>query len=293
MDWKAIPSLNSLRAFHAVAQTGGYSPAATLLNVTHPAISQHVKSLESHLGVSLVVRSGRGISLTDEGKRLSRDLDSAFSLIQRSVGQIVSEAEAQPVQVTMSPAFAVEWLMPRLGEFQPNNPDITLLLNPTSQLIEPSPSGPDVAIRYRDRRRPTPELPTVLVSDMVVVGTPELVATYKTDEVEDLLDLPWLQELGTNEVADWFRYRGIVPERKLNISQMPGNLIMNAVRRGDGITYTARAFFEDDIAAGRMVVLFSEPLFGLYYVQTLSAPLRPAVKKFVDWLLSNAVELGA
>jgi DNA-binding transcriptional LysR family regulator len=193
----------------------------------------------------------------------------------------------------MSPAFAVEWLMPRLGEFQPKNPDITLLLNPTSQLIEPSPGGPDVAIRYRDRRRPTPELPTVLVSDMVVVGTPELVATYKTDEVEDLLNLPWLQELGTNEVADWFRYRGIVPERQLNISQMPGNLIMNAVRRGDGITYSARAFFEEDIAAGRMVVLFSEPLFGLYYVQTHSEPMRPTVKKFVDWLLTNAVELGS
>lgn len=293
MDWKAIPSLNSLRAFHAVAETGGYSSAANLLNVTHPAISQQVKSLESHLGVSLVVRRGRGMSLTEQGKRLSRDLDSAFSLIEHSVDQIASEAASQPVQVTMSPAFAVEWLMPRLGEFQPKNPDITLLLNPTSQLVDTGPGGADVAIRYKDRRRPTPDVPTVLVSDMVIVGSRDLVNKHKTDTVEDLLDLPWLQELGTNEVADWFRYRGVVPERHINISQMPGNLIMNAVRRGDGITYSARAFFSDDITAGHIVELFSEPLFGLYYVQTPPEPLRPAVKKFVDWLLSNAVEVGS
>ena len=126
---------------------------------------------------------------------------------------------------------------------------------------------------------------------MVIVGTPDLVANFKTDKVEDLLDLPWLQELGTNEVADWFRYRGIVADRPINISQMPGNLIMNAVRGGNGITYSARAFFTDDIAAGRIVELFSEPLFGLYYVQTSSEPLRPAVKRFVDWLLANAVEV--
>lgn len=214
MNWKAIPSLNSLRAFHAVAETGGYSPAASRLNVTHPAISQQVKSLESHLGVSLLFRQGRGMALTDEGKRLAHDLDSAFLLIEQSVGQIVSAAASQPVQVTMSPAFAVEWLMPRLAEFQPDNPEITLLLNPTSQPIDPGPGGPDVAIRYRDRRRPTPEVPTVLVSDMVSVGAPDLVANYKTDTVADLLELPWLQELGTNEVADWFRYRGCCSREK-------------------------------------------------------------------------------
>ncbi len=288
MKWSKLPSLNSLRAFHAVAETGGYSLAAEHLNVTHPAVSQQVKTLEGRLGVSLVTRRGRGISLTEDGKRLSRDLDSAFSLIQRSVDQLTEDAASQPVQITMPPAFAVEWLMPRLAEFQRTNPEITLLLNPTSQVIDPAPGGPDVAIRYRDKRRPTSEAPAVVVTDMVIVGSSDLVAGYQIDSPTSLIDVPWLQELGTNEVADWLRYRGVVPEKRLNISQMPGNLIMNAVRRGDGVTYSARAFFDDDIAAGRIVELFREPLFGLYFVETLPGPLRPAVQKFVAWLLSNA-----
>lgn len=288
MDWTRIPPLNSLRAFSAVAETGSYTLAADKLNVTHAAVSQQIKTLEARVGVPLVVRQGRSIALTAEGQLLARDLDTAFSLIQRGVGQLVSDSANQPVQVTMTPAFAVEWLMPRLTEFQRAYPEITLLLNPTSKLIEPKPGGPDVAIRYRDKRRPASDVPTVLVTDMVIVGAPDIIANQRVDSPEALTKLPWLQELGTNEVADWLRYRGIVPETPLNISQMPGNLIMNAVRRGDGLTYSARAFFREDIASGRIVELFSEPLFGLYYVETQHGPIRPAARKFVDWLLSNA-----
>ena len=67
MEWTGLPSLNSLRAFSAVAETGSYSQAARQLNVTQAAVSQQVKSLEARLGVSLVVRVGRGITLTSEG----------------------------------------------------------------------------------------------------------------------------------------------------------------------------------------------------------------------------------
>jgi LysR family glycine cleavage system transcriptional activator len=288
MDWLKLPPLNSLRAFSAVAETGSFTLAAEKLNVTHAAVSQQVKLLENRVGIPLVVREGRGIALTEDGQRLARSLDGGFSLIERGVERLLFDAAEQPVQVTMSPAFAVEWLLPRLNEFQRAHRDITLLLNPTSELVDPAPGGPDVAIRYRDKRRPIADVPTVLVTDMIIIGAPELVADRPFNTPDSLVDLPWLQELGTNEVADWLRYHGIVPNSPMNITHMPGNLIMNAVRRGDGITYSARAFFQDDIAAGRIVVLFSEPTFGLYYVETQSSPNRPAVRTFVDWLLAKA-----
>ena len=59
MDWRKLPSLNGLRAFCAVADTGSYSLAADQLDVTHAAVSQHVKALEKRLGVALVMRTGR------------------------------------------------------------------------------------------------------------------------------------------------------------------------------------------------------------------------------------------
>ena len=288
MDWLGLPPLNSLRAFAAVANAGSYVAAADRLNVTQAAVSQQVKALEKWLGVALVDRAGRGIELTASGDRLARDLEIGFDIISRGVTRTNEEAAARPVQVTMSPAFAVEWLMPRIGEFQREHPEITLMLNPTSQVVDLRPGGIDVAIRYRDLRRSEPGVDTVLRTDMVVIGAPSLVGDREFSDLSSLAKLPWLQELGTNEAAEWFTYHGIVPKRPLAINHMPGNLIMPAVRRGDGITYTARAFFVEDIVAGRVIELASEPLFGVYHVETSPVEQRFEVLAFVRWLRSKA-----
>ena len=103
-----------------------------------------------------------------------------------------------------------------------------------------------------------------------------------------LWTLPWLQELGTNEVADWFERHRVTLDRPLMITQMPGNLIMHAVRRGDGISYTARAFFKDEIRSGEVVVLSSDAAFGTYYIETSPSVLRPSLKAFVAWLKSRS-----
>jgi len=293
MDWMNLPSLNALRAFSAVAETGSYTLAADRLNVTQAAVSQQVKALEKHLGVALVARLGRSIELTGAGARLARELDIGFEIIGRSVEHLSEDATNRPVQVTMSPAFAVEWLMPRMAEFQRDNPDITLMLNPTTDVLELKPGGIDVAIRYRDRRRPASDIQHVLISDMIVIGTPSLIGNRDLNDPASLIDLPWLQELGTNEAAEWFTFHGVAPDRPLTVNHMPGNLIMAAVRRGDGITYTARAFFKEDLESGKVVELFSEPLFGIYYIKTPQDYCRPATKTFVNWLKSKAETVSA
>ena len=267
--------------------------AAVRLNVTHAAVSQQVKALEDHLGATLVVREGRGIRLTDDGAVLAQALEVGFATIEQGVNRLLQATVERPVQITMSPAFAVEWLMPKVMEFQYANPGITLMLNPTSELVELKPGGIDVAIRYRDRRRPQPDVPAVLISDMIVIGAPSLLAGRELGDPASLVELPWLQELGTNEVADWFTYHGVVPDRPLTVNHMPGNLIMDGVRRGDGITYTARAFFREELETGKVVELYSEPVFGVYFIETAPSPMRPAVRVFLDWLMSKAETVSA
>ena len=293
MEWAGLPSLNSLRAFSAVAETGSYAQAARQLNVTHAAVSQQVKSLEAHLGVSLVVRAGRTIALTTEGASLARDLDTGFTAIRRGVETLTGAGALRPVQITMSPAFATEWLMPRISEFQIQHPEITLMLNPTGEVVELKPGGVDMAIRYRSSDRLENDVTSVLISDTVVIGTPALIGTRALRDPAMLMDMPWLQELGTNEVAEWMARRGVKLDRPLIINHMPGNLIMEAVRRGDGITYTARAFFQDEIRSGQVVVLHSEPAFGHYYIETCPGVMRPAVKTFVNWLKTKCETVTA
>jgi LysR family glycine cleavage system transcriptional activator len=293
MAGSRLPSLNSLRAFSVVAESGSFSAAASRLNVTHAAVSQQVKSLEAHLGVSLAVREGRGIRLTAEGAALAHDLGSGFSTILRGVENLMEAASARPVQITMSPAFAVEWLMPRIMEFQYHHRDITLLLNPTAEVVDLKPGGIDLAIRYCERDRLDRAVTPVLISDMIVIAAPELLGGRKFDDPASLVDMPWLQELGTNEAASWLACHGVSLTRPLMINHMPGNLIMEAVRRGDGITYTARAFFRDDLRSGKVVELFSDSASGVYFLEAAPGPLRPAVRTFANWLKAKAETVTA
>ena len=293
MDWSHTPPLNSLRAFSVLAETSNYTKAAAQLNVTHAAVRQQVKALEQYLGISLAFRQGRGVRLTPEGTELARNLDAGFRAIQRGIEGLTDSEAARPVQITTSPAFAVEWLMPRLAEFQQRFPEITIMLNPTADVIKLKPGGIDVAVRYRNRQRLEKEVEAVLISDMVVVGAPPLLGDREFEAPEALVEMPWLQELNTSEVADWFKRRGITLNRPLILSQMPGNLIMQAVRRGDGVSYTARAFFLDDIATGRMRILHSEPATGIYYIEANPGPTRPAVRKFLAWLRTKAESVTA
>lgn len=288
MNLAGFPSLNSLRAFAAVAETGSYSRAGIGLNVSHAAVSQQVKILEARLGVTLVIREGRGIKLTDEGVALARHVVRGLAAIREGVETLTGADCARPVQVTMSPAFAMSWLMPRIMDFQHRHPGVTLMLNPTAALIELVPGGTDMAIRFGDGGWPGMRVTPFLLPDMVVVGARELIGKKKITDLANLVEMPWLQELGTNEVAQWMERQCVTPRRPLMITHMPGNLIMDAVRRGDGLTYTARCFVDKEIQSGRLVVISSEINTGGYYIITRPGVLRPPVRAFVNWLKQQA-----
>lgn len=291
MNWNDIPSLNSLRAFAVVAETGSYSRASVILNISHAAVSQQVKGLEARLGVVLVVRDGRGIKLTDRGAELAGHLAKGFSAIREGVDAVTGADITRPVRITMSPAFATSWLLPRLADFQHKHPEITLMLSPTAEVIELAPGGTDLAIRFGSGEWPGIEVTPLLLSDMVVVGARDLVGGRKVDP-EMFVEMPWLQELGTNEVAEWLARQGIVAKRPLKITHMPGNLIMEAVRRGDGLTYTARCFVDQDIQSGRLVELSTESNAGGYYIVMRPGVVRSSVRTLSKWLRNQAMAGG-
>jgi LysR family glycine cleavage system transcriptional activator len=292
LDWNRFPTLNSLRAFAAVAEALSFSRAAASLNVTHAAVSQQVKSLEDRMGLVLLERKGKTISLTAEGESLARDLARGFSAIHDGVKALANAGRERAVQVTMPPAFATGYLMPRIAKFQQEHPEITLMLNPTAEVMELAPGGIDIAIRYCDGIVPGMEVMPLIFADMVVVGARDLVRGKKISDLAELCELPWLQELDSNDTNDWMERQKIVADKPMHVTYMPGSLIMDAVRRGHGLTFTARCFVEKDIEAGLLVELCLEPGLGGYYIVTRPGTLRPSVLSFVNWLQRQS-EVGS
>ena len=289
MAWRSLPPLSALRAFAALAEAGSFTKAGQALNVSHAAVSQQVRALEERLGVPLLPRDGRRGALTAEGERLAAALQTGFGGIARAVDELTGGDALRPLQITTTPAFAANWLMPRLASFRHEHPEVELMLNPTVQAVELSPGGVDLAIRYGtgDWRGLDTEL--LVATTFVLVGAPSLIDARRIDDLRDVVDLPWLQELGTNEMSAWLRDHGVIAERRPNVIHLPGHLVLEAVRSGDGVSLSTRVNVERDIAAGRLLVLFedAEPGVG-YYIVTRPGVQRPALRTFVAWLRRQA-----
>lgn len=284
MDWLSLPPLAALRAFCAYAEHGNIAKAGMALNVSHAAISQQLRSLEDHLGTPLLDRSHRSLELTQEGAHLAQALLLGFGAVQSAVQDISTQGAARPLHISCTPMFAANWLMPRLAEFRLKHPEIDLVIDPRGELVELQPGGIDIALRYGAGQWPGLECEPLLPTPMVVVANPSLFRGRQVHCPEDLLDYPWLEELGTTESDLWLRSRGVAKAVRGASIKLPGNLLMQAVRDGQGVAVGVKAFVAEDLQAGRLVELFTEHQDRGYHIVTRPGVQRRQLRLFISWL---------
>ncbi len=126
---KRLPPLNPLRAFEATARHGSLTKAAGELNVTHGAISHQIRALELSLKVRLFERSGQRLKLTPHGAELLPAVSSAFDGIAAATARMTRPSSSGALSVNCVPALLSLWLIPRLGSFTAQYPEIRLTLN--------------------------------------------------------------------------------------------------------------------------------------------------------------------
>lgn len=284
MSWRNMPSLISLRALDAFATEGNVVKAGKILNVSHAAISQHLRQLEDHMGVALVDRGGRSLVLTDEGEQLARALRLGFGAITTAVEDLMQTDAARPLHISCTSTFATIWLMPRLPDFRAKHPEIDLMLDPNPRVVTLEPGGVDMAIRHGDGNWPGLDVEMLVPSAMSVVASPALLDGRQNVTPKDLAELPWLEEIGASEADAWFKEHGVDLVSRAARIQLPGNLLIEGVRAGQGVAVTVRKFVEADLASGRLVELFCDEVARGYFVVTRPGVLRPPVKAFLQWL---------
>jgi len=286
MDWSDIPPLNALRAYAAVAETRSLTKAAETLNVTRPAVSQQIRNLESHLGETLLVRGRRGVILTPRGEALAHTILSAFADIADASRQFAISEASRALHVTTTPMFAASFLVPRLAAFRRAHPGIELMLNPTCEFIDPTPGGIDMAIRYGTGDWPGVDSALLFNGCFAVVAATSLIGDRAFTDPAQIMDYPLLLELGYREFADWMTAQGLDVADHKNVTRMPGNLLLDGLRRGEGIVATVPRFIEHDINTGRVRVLFTDRDEAGYYLLTRPGHQRPPLRIFSRWLRS-------
>lgn len=292
MDWPSLPPLTALRAFAAAAEHENLTRAAQALNVTQAAVSQQIRNLERHLGTRLITRNRRGIALTRTGRFLADGLRKSFADILALTSDISAAETARPVLVSVSPMFASAFLMPRLKDFMRAHPDIQLNLDSTIEAVELTPGGVDMAIRYGTGGWPGLQSEPLLPGCLTVVGARALIGSRTITEPAQILDYPILQEHASVEFDLWMDKVGIPRSAPRNVIRLPGNMLLDGIRRGDGIGATVPSFIIDELRSGALVPLMDDPIPGIgYHIVTLPGLQRPALRSFIRWLKGTITDL--
>lgn len=253
--------------------------------MTHAAVAQQVRALEAQLGVELLYRAGRGLALTAEGARLAQAIGEGFRGIEAALAEIRPVVEGAPVRVTMTPAFAAQWLMPRLRDFWRDHPEVALSLHPDKRVVDLRREGVEMGIRFGNGHWPGLEVEFLTAAHYVIVGAPSLLGGRTSLTAEEMSALPWVIEEDWPEALAWLRGFGLRPDA-MNISSIPTEeLALSAARQGYGLHVEAAALIEQDVAAGTLVAVGAIRDDTLaYYIVTKPGPRRAELRTFLRWL---------
>ncbi|HTP74028.1 MAG TPA: LysR family transcriptional regulator, partial [Burkholderiaceae bacterium] len=141
--------LHTLPSFRVIARTGNLRAAAEELHLTHSAVSQQLRQLETTLGIELFDRRARRIVLNAAGAALLQAVGPALDQIDagvRAATAAASGAETR-LRVTLLPSFAQRWLLPRMGDWHTRHPDIAVELEASQQVVDLQREGFHAAIR--------------------------------------------------------------------------------------------------------------------------------------------------
>ncbi|MEM9707774.1 MAG: LysR substrate-binding domain-containing protein [Pseudomonadota bacterium] len=145
-----LPPLRLLTGFAAVVRTGSVQAAAAELNVTQPAVSQAVRKLEEHIGVTLLDRGSRPARPTEAGFTLAATTTESLTRIADVLDGLRQDGaqSAKTVTVACSVGVATYWLMPRLTAIYDAQPDLLVNVVTTQSGVPALVDGIDLAIRY-------------------------------------------------------------------------------------------------------------------------------------------------
>lgn len=288
----SIP-LAQLEAFLVVGRRKSFSSAARELGVSRSAVSQSVRQLEAHLGVTLLTRTTRSVGLTDAGKSLMERAAPVVSQLSDALSPIPKSGETVGTLRLTVPRVALPYFFnPVLVEFRKRHPGVTVELDIEDRFVDIVAGGYDAGVRLvesieRDmiQVRLTPQF------RLVVVGAPGYLKRRGTPErPEDLLrhDCITFRLGSSGALYAWELERGRRSWRvavRGGIVTNDGTITPSLAERGLGLAYVLDAMVEEPVRAGRLRIVLDAyaPIVPGYFLYFPSRSQRSeALRLFVE-----------
>ncbi len=294
----ALPPLDAVRGFVAVARRMSITLAANDLCLTQSAVSRQIQSLEEHLGAKLLIRKHRAIALTEAGEQLLHLASPWLDRLAEYSESLQRHGQPRPVTITAAISVTALWILPRLGAFQEAHPNIDVRVSANNRILDLKKENIDLAIRYA-RKEDVPSNATRLFGEKILPMASKEVASRAFKSPKALLNevllelderaLPWLRW------SNWLTATGLPnakPKAYLRLNQY--DQVIHAAIGGHGVALGRVALVLPMLKDGRLVALGDTRLgnsdYAYWLIEESPSP-RAEVLVFRDWIIKE-VKLG-
>ncbi|NDZ15224.1 transcriptional regulator [Variovorax sp. WS11] len=290
-----LPPLNAIRAFEAAARHMSITLAADELSVTPGAVSRQIKSLEETLGLQLLKRGHRQISLTRQGAEYYRAVARAIESLRDATRRLKRRSQRKQLRIRAYTTFAMRWLIPRLSGFHAAHPDVEVLLKASLEPVDFRKEDIDGAIRLGDGNWPGTHSLRLLDNILAPVASPELLKKGpKLKRPADLAHYTLLHTIARpDDWAYWLEAAGGASQLdpRAGMTYESSAMSYAAAIEGQGVAMAQLFLVEKDLEEARLVMPFKKTLdMGdfTYYLLTPSHRDEPAhMKTFRLWMMEQ------
>ncbi len=286
------PSLSSLMAFVIVGKRKSFRRAADEMLLTAGAISLKIKTLEEQLGCKLLNRTSHAVTFTEKGELYYNAIAPLIAEITDVTQRLFEDKPKTTLVVSVTPSFALRWLLPRLENFHRDWPELTVNINSTERLIDFAADDVDLAIRHGLGTYRGLKAERMFPDDMVPVCSPRLLQTKSLNQAADLAQHTLLHD---SLAKDWGIYLDAMEVPSINATSGPrfdsDTLVIQAAIEGHGVALARSSLVRREIERGNLVVPFDLRLpskFAYYVVYPENRHLPPETSVFRDWLLRES-----
>lgn len=287
---RKLPFLNGIRAFEAAARAGSFTRAAGELHVTPAAISRMVQILEQRLGVPLFERKANRLTPTAAGRAYQGGLTPIFDQLANLTAQVTALAGSRVLTVGVGPTFATRWLIPRLADFQKNEPEVEVRFA-TGGATLPYNDDWTCGVRLGDGNWPGFIVERLFAADLTPVCSPAIAKRLKS--ADDLRDATLLRVAhASDEWPRWFKAAELAKIRAKGPEFEYYGQAMQAAADGVGVAIGISPYADDDLKAGRLVAPFKLSVSKgehWYLIYREARKDEPAFVAFRAWIMRAAV----
>jgi DNA-binding transcriptional LysR family regulator len=297
-----MDKFQEIRAFATVVDQGSFVNGADALGMSKAAVSRHVGELESRLGIRLLHRTTRRLSLTEEGQIFYSRCKQLLAGLEEAEGEISSRhvSASGLIRVNAPVTFGISHLAPLWGEFMALHPAVRFEITLLDRIVDIVEEGYDLAIRIATLSSSTLVSRQLSSARLVLCASPQYLLQKGTPHHPDELAAHTTIAYSYLSTKDEWQFEG--PQGKISIQTSPcmhtnsGETCRAAALAHQGVILQPNFLVGEDLRAGRLVELmpaYRGREFGIHAIYPSRKHVPAKVRVLIDFLAQRLAEPGA